>query len=219
MKKNIIVGLALFGLFGTIAYLGYSKYLEITKSTSNPLQAIPTNAAIILKSDNWRKSWSELEESAIWKQISKNDKWQNIKNNIANTQNTIERSEILKKILAKQVVYLSIHGTTHDFDVLLSTTFNVDNSLDLLKTHFLTQKQNSKEYDGVILYELENGWNFCIHDGIVFFGSSHLLVENSIRQLNNKLSLLNNSAFTKVQQTESTFTNAHIYLNYAEFSK
>ena len=79
MKKKIIVGLALFGLFGTIAYLGYSKYLEITKSTANPLQAIPTNAAIIVKCDNWRKSWSELEESAIWKQISKNDKWEHIK--------------------------------------------------------------------------------------------------------------------------------------------
>ena len=33
------------------------------------------------------------------------------------------------------------------------------------------------------------------------------------------MSLLNNPAFTKVQQTESTFTNAHLYLNYTEFSK
>ena len=62
MKKKIIVGLALFGLIGTIAYLGYSKYTEITKSTANPLQAIPTNAAIIVKSDNWLKSWNELED-------------------------------------------------------------------------------------------------------------------------------------------------------------
>ena len=99
MKKKIVVGLALFGLIGTIAYLGYSKYMEITKSTANPLQAIPTNAAIIVKSDNWRKSWSELEASAIWQQISKNDKWQHIKSNIANTQKTIETSENLKKLL------------------------------------------------------------------------------------------------------------------------
>ena len=76
MKKKIVVSLALFVIIATIAFLGYSKYMEITKSTANPLQAIPTNAAIILKSDNWRKSWSELEASAIWQQISKNDKWQ-----------------------------------------------------------------------------------------------------------------------------------------------
>ena len=219
MKKKIVVGLALFGLIGAIAFLGHSKYMEITKSTADPLQAIPTNAAIILKSDNWRKSWSELEASAIWQQISKNDKWQHIKNNITNKQSIIEKSEGLKKLLAKQVVYLSIHSTTQDFDVLLSTAFPGDNPLDLLKTYFLTQKLNSKEYDGVVLYELENGWNFCIHQDIVFFSSSHLLIENSIRQLNNKLSLLNNPTFIRAQQTESTFANAHLYLNYTELSK
>ena len=90
MKKKIVVGLALFGLIGTIAYLGYSKYMEIAKSIANPLQAIPTNAAIIVKSDNWRKSWIELEASAIWQQISKNDKWEHIKSNIAKAQKTIE---------------------------------------------------------------------------------------------------------------------------------
>ena len=219
MKKKLVVGLTLFGLIGIIAYLGYSKYMEFIKKTANPLQAIPTNAAVIVKSDNWRKSWSELEASAIWQQISKNDKWKNIKSDIANTQNTIETSENLKKLLAKQVVYLSIHSTTQDFDILISTAFARENPLDLLKTHFLTQKLNSKNYDGVVLYELENGWSFCIHQGIVFFGSSHLLVENSIRQLNNKLSLLNDPIFTKVQQTESTFANTHLYLNYTEFSK
>ena len=219
MKKKIIIGLALFGLIGTIAYLGYSEYMAIKKTIANPLQAIPTNAAVIVKSDDWRKSWSELEASAIWQQISKNDKWKHIKSDIANTKKTIEKSEGLKKLITKQVVYLSIHSTTQDFDVLISTAFARENSLDLLKKTFLTEKLNSKDYDGVILYELENGWSFCIHQDIVFFGSSQLLVENSIRQLNNKLSLLNDPAFTKVQQTESTFANTHLYLNYSEFSK
>ena len=36
---------------------------------------------------------------------------------------TIETSENLKKLLTKQVVYLSIHSTTQGFDILLSTTF------------------------------------------------------------------------------------------------
>ena len=100
MKKKLVVGLTLFGLIGIIAYLGYSKYMEITKSTANPLQAIPNNAAVIVKSDNWRKSWSELEACAIWQQISKNDKWQYLKSDIANTQNIIETSEDLKKLLS-----------------------------------------------------------------------------------------------------------------------
>ena len=219
MKRKIAVNISLIGLVGAIVFLGYTKYIEFTKSMANPLNAIPTNAAIIIKTDNWLKSWSELEASDIWQQISKNDKWKNIKNEITNTKKTIEASEVLNKILDNQVVYLSIHSTTQGFDILLSTAFQGENPLDLLKTHFISQKLNSKDYDGVDLFELENGWNLCIHKGIVFFSSSHLLVENSIRQLNNKLSLLNSPTFNRVRQTESTFANAHIYLNYHEFSK
>ena len=61
MKNKIIVGLALFGLIGTIAYLGYTKYTEITKSIANPLQAIPTNAAIIVKAIIGLKKLNELK--------------------------------------------------------------------------------------------------------------------------------------------------------------
>ena len=169
MKRKIAVNISLIGLVGAIVFLGYTKYIEFTKSMANPLNAIPTNAAIIIKTDHWRKSWSELEASAIWQQISKNDKWINIKNEITNTKKTIEASKVLNNLLDNQVVYLSIHSTTQDFDVLISTAFPGENPLDLLKTHFISQKINSKDYDGVDLFELENGWNLCIHKGIVFF--------------------------------------------------
>ena len=80
MKKKIAVSISLLVLVGAIVFFGYTKYIEITKSMANPLNAIPTNAAIIIKTDHWLKSWSELEASDIWQQISKNDKWKNIKN-------------------------------------------------------------------------------------------------------------------------------------------
>ena len=58
------------------------------------------------------------------------------------------------------------------------------------------------------LFTLDNGWSFCVHQGIIFFASTHLIVENSIRQLNNSLSLLDDKSFVKVQETETAlFTN------------
>ena len=44
------------------------------------------------------------------------------------------------------------------------------------------------------------------------FASTHLLVENSIRQLNNSLSLLDDKSFVKVQETESNFSQTHVLL-------
>ena len=49
--------------------------------------------------------------------------------------------------------------------------------------------------------------------------SSTLLIEDGIRQLNNKISLLDNISFKKVQNTKSTFARAHIYINYENLSK
>ena len=50
------------------------------------------------------------------------------------------------------------------------------------------------------------------------FASTHLLVENSIRQLNNSLSLIDDKSFVKVQETESNFSQTHVYLNYKNLS-
>ena len=49
--------------------------------------------------------------------------------------------------------------------------------------------------------------------------SSSLLTEDGIRQLNNEISLLDNTEFKKVQTTKSTFAGAHIYINYSSLSK
>ena len=77
----------------------------------------------------------------------------------------------------------------------------------------------SREYDGVKVYELDNNWNLCHHKDILFMSSSSLLIEDGIRQLNNEISLLDNTEFTKVQSTKSTFAGAHIYTNYSNLSK
>ena len=66
----------------------------------------------------------------------------------------------------------------------------------------------SREYDGVKVYELDNNWNLCHHKDILFMSSSSLLIEDGIRQLNNEISLLDNTEFTKVQSTKSTFAGA-----------
>lgn len=220
MTKKIIIALALIGLVSTIGFLGYSKYVELSTTKANALQAIPTNAALIIKSENWTKSWSELENSALWKQITKGEKWGALKVDLNKTERTILQSESLKKLLKKQEVYLSLHSSTQDYDLLLASSFSTPDVLQLLTKNFIKEDLINREYDGVSIYQLANSnWSFCIHHGIVFFSSSPLLVEHSIRQLNNKLSLLENLSFQKVQKTESNFADAHIYINYTELSK
>lgn len=220
MQKKIAITLSLAILLVAIGLLAYWKYIELSGTKANALHAVPTNAAIIIKSNEWSSNWNELESSALWKKISEGEKWQNLRHQIENIQEIIKQSESLKKLLQKQEVYLSLHAATKDYDLLLATSFQTTEVLSLLKNHFINSKLSERSYDGVSIYQLSDShWSFSIHQGIVFFSTSPLLVEHSIRQLNNQLSLLNNPSFRKVQKTESTFADAHFYINYAQLAK
>ena len=141
-----------------------------------------------------------------------------LKTKIYKTKKTIEKSDELKKIFDKQLLYISLHSSTQNFDILFASTLSTKTPLKLLENNFLNQEYSRKKYDNETIYALDNGWSFCVHQGIIFFASTHLLVENSIRQLNNSLSLLDDKSFVKVQETESNFSQTHVYLNYKNLS-
>jgi hypothetical protein len=218
MKKKIILSVSLICLLSLIAILAVTKYNDLSNTQKNPIKAIPTNASVIIKSDDWRKSWDEIEASDIWQKISSTEHWQTLKTKIDKTKKTIEKSDELKKIFDKQLLYISLHSSTQNFDILFASTLSTKTPLKLLENNFLNQEYSRKKYDNETIYTLDNGWSFCIHQGIIFFASTHLLVENSIRQLNNSLSLLDDQSFVKVQETESNFSQTHVYLNYKNFS-
>ena len=213
MKKKIILSVSLICLLSLIAILAVTKYNDLSNTQKNPIKAIPTNASVIIKSDDWRKSWDEIEASDIWQKISSTEHWQTLKTKIDKTKKTIEKSDELKKIFDKQLLYISLHSSTQNFDILFASTLSTKTPLKLLENNFLNQEYSRKKYDNETIYTLDNGWSFCIHQGIIFFASTHLLVENSIRQLNNSLSLLDDQSFVKVQETESNFSQTHIYVN------
>jgi hypothetical protein len=220
MIKKISIGLLIAALIGLISYLGYNKYQSMSSPQANAIQAIPTNAALIIKSKQWSKTWDDLEKASIWQQLRQSEDWTSIEEKLGQTQASIQQSEELQKLLDNQTVYLSVHAATQDYHLLLATAFRTTNVIELLKQHFIQSRMSTREYDGVTIYQLEESpWSLCVHQGTLFASTSPLLVEHSIRQLNNQHSLLDIVAFDKVQQTESTFADAHLYVNYPELAK
>ena len=53
-------------LISIILLIGYKSYKQVTKNTENPLNIIPTNAAVILQCNNAKKLYSNLNSSDIW---------------------------------------------------------------------------------------------------------------------------------------------------------
>ena len=136
MKKKIILAVSLICLLSLIAILAITKYKDLSSTQKNPIKAIPTNASVIIKSDDWRKSWDEIEASDIWQKISSTEHWETLKTNIYKTKKNIEKSDELKKIFDKQLLYISLHSSTQNFDILFASTLSTKTPLKLIENNF-----------------------------------------------------------------------------------
>ena len=197
----------------------YQKYQELNKQTTDAIQSIPINAALIIESENWSSTLNKLENTTLWKTISNSEDWSEIKKTIESISLKFQAYDKLKHFIDNQKLYLSFHHSTNDFYIFLSTTCNAEELKLIEMNDTLIGSFKTREYDGVKIYELDNNWNLCHHKDILFMSSSSLLIEDGIRQLNNEISLLDNTEFTKVQSTKSTFAGVHIYTNYSNLSK
>ena len=216
-KSTVVLILSL--LVGIIFFLLYKKYQELNEQTTDAIQSIPISAAVIVETDNWNSSLNEIENTTIWNTISNSNNWIEIKKTIEHLSSKVQNSEELNHFINNQKLYLSLHHSTNDFYIFISTACTAE-ELKLIETNdSLIGNFKSREYDGVKVFELENNWNLCHHKDILFMSSSSLLIEDGIRQLNNEISLLDNSEFIKVQSTKSTFAGEHIYINDANLSK
>ena len=216
-KSTVVLILSL--LVGIIFFLLYKKYQELNEQTTDAIQSIPISTAVIVETDNWNSSLNEIENTTIWNTISNSNNWIEIKKTIEQLSSKVQNSEELIHFINNQKLYLSLHHSTNDFYIFISTACTAE-ELKLIETNdSLIGNFKSREYDGVKVFELENNLNLCHHKDILFMSSSSLLIEDGIRQLNNEISLLDNSEFIKVQSTKSTFAGEHIYINYANLSK
>lgn len=200
-----------------IGGLGYKKYLEIKKSNFEAIQSIPNNASIIIKTANWKESWNTLEKSNIWKQISEIEKFKNVKNSINNLSVELDTNIILKEIFADNPFYISLHHEEQDYSPFLALMLEQEQK-PYFFNYFFKEKVDSRFYEDVEIFKLENNWNIAYQENIIFLSTSPILVEQSIRQLKNELSLINNESFSKVKSTESSFADMHVYINYKQLA-
>ncbi|MBH83639.1 MAG: hypothetical protein CMP70_03070 [Flavobacteriales bacterium] len=218
LNKSIVV-LTLSLLVGIIFFSLFQKYQELNRKNVDAIQSIPISAAIVIESENWNSSLQELEKTTIWKSITNSEDWSKIFKSIQSLSQKFLASQELKHFINNKKLYLSIHHSTNDFYIFLSTSCNIKDFQSIKMADSLIENFRTRQYDEVEIFEFDNNWNICHHNNILFMSSSSLLIEDGIRQLNNEVSLLDNSKFKKIQSTKSTFAKTHIYTNYANLAK
>ena len=206
-------------------------FTKISTPVSKAIIAIPSDAAIIIESDDFPSAWSALKSvSVFWNKLTEIDLVKQINKRTTYLDSLFSKEGELAQLVKGQATFISLHLTgVHNYDYLFLVSLkNTHQMLDFnqrIKALVGDNTINKRSYDKVDIFEIstEMGeFNYSISKGIFLGSFSPLLIEDAIRQMNASSSLINkpeNKGFELVHNTAGTDATCHFYINYSRFPK
>ncbi|MBI9061189.1 MAG: DUF3352 domain-containing protein [Marinilabiliaceae bacterium] len=198
---------------------------------NEPLKAIPTDAALIVKTESLKNVYDLLHDDVDFKAELR------CLDIIKNALEIVEKIDSLPEFhtdvlheLGDHPFYMSLHpqGKDNVKALFLSEFPNKSKELEFRNylqhlgeiKYFLSERK----YNTITVYTLkekesQKSFSIVIHQGILLGSSSHLLVESAIRQVQSAQSLLNDSYFSQVKKTASATALLNIYINFSNAPK
>lgn len=223
----ILIVIAAIILISAIFLINRVKRYE----NNEPLKAIPTDAALIVKTESLKKVYELLNEDVDFNlELLHFDVVKNALELVEKVDSLPEFNTDVLHELGGRPFYMSLHPQGKDNVKALFLSEFPNKSKELEFRNFLQRLgENSyylseRKYNTIKVYSLkekdsQKSFSIVIHQGIVLGSSSHLLVESAIRQLQSAQSILNEPNFSQVKKTASTTALLNIYINFSNTPK
>ena len=223
MKKFIIIIIVL--VFGVGIVAGYFYFNKPEKVLTSTINAIPTDATLILEISNLDDFSSQLNtNSDYWNALSSVGIFKELKSELIYLDSTFNKFDDLRNNYLKRSVLVSAHPSGKnnvDFLFVVQNKLNAD--IKLIKKVFGLKVSDISisAYDNTNIYTLKNidKLSFTYLSGVVIFSKSKMLLEKAIRHINAGVSVLDNPIYKQIALTAGANVDANIYLNVNEISK
>lgn len=226
-KLFIWIILVLFIAIVIVAYLALKgKNIEV----ANTMQAVPVDASLIITSHDPQKDIRIiLEENDMWNELISFSSINQLNSQLLKIDSTIRENPQVYDIYRKQKITLSFHQIgKNKFDYIIYVPlFHLNNERYIIQ--FIEQEAgvkgmiNSRKYAGTKIYDVKSAENtplnfsFTFSQGLFIASHSGILVEEAIRQLEQKSNINTQSQFIRVAGTAGQNVEANIYINYKGF--
>lgn len=199
-----------------ILFIGYNSYKQASESTENPLNIIPTNAAVILQCNNANELHQELNNADIWRHLRNISLIDSINNQTQVISQFYSQNALIFK---NNTLFISFHKVgANNSGILFSSNFerqaiSSNSDINTLLGSSITQQS----YNNQAIYELKhNGITLFVSfkGDIVFFSENKMLVEDAIRASEAEEKLTLNPSFAKAHKTISSSANINLFYNY-----
>jgi len=228
VTKKIILGLFILFL-GVIFFVGYDFYKNAKTPLSNNLfNVVPPNAAIIYQLQSFEQTFQKLKSTnIIWEELINNTQQIKLINSRLNYLDSIfKKPEITQLFLAHPIV-ASLHlsgANGFNFVFYTSPKFNVS-EIDFIQTlkNSLNVNPTSRNYNGVNIYSLalknHDNLYFAYYKETFAFSFSPVLLEEVVRQIDAKNSLMDQKSFIKILSTSGIAQDGNLFINQQYFPK
>ncbi len=227
MTKRILLSLFIL-LMAAVSIIAYNFYKNVQQPVNKTsFEAIPQNAALILKETNFNALYNKLSTTnIIWEDLITNTEIaQQTNTNLHYLDSLI--SGPFKPLFIDKPIITSLHlSGANDFGFI----FYIPISDDLTEKKLIQKIKNvtrknpeARKYDGATIHTLPtNGSSkisIVVYRNTLAFSYSTSLIEDVVRQLNTETSLINDANFAKMIANSGHSEDGNLFINNKYFSK
>lgn len=195
---------------------------------TDPLSAIPHDAALILKSNQPLKTWDKLSTTNImWEELMLIPHINILDNQFSVIDTLIVQYPEIKDYLASQGFFMSLHpNESSEFDILFA--FGIPNIIAPEKAEGLLHelagnRTKEKLYKEIFLHytseEEQMQVAYAFVNNVLVVSSSIKMVEKAIDQSLSGTSITENPSFQKCYDSRGTKEEANVLISYRNISK
>lgn len=223
--KKLLIGLVL--LLILLAGGGYFWYTQQgPKIKSEPISAIPTNAALVLNYPDINSLWDVFEEQDYYESVFPIAELDRFFSRNLLIDSIIRYDPELKKLFGSSNVWSSYHLSDSDSLSVLYVIQPSSNDLKMLSklnTAFggsgIVSGMRFGENEGMKLVVSEPYFSLYITlaNGLLIAASTESLLNEAILQLNSEKGLMQDEAFAKASKAAGKNVEANLFINYRSF--
>ena len=226
------------GLFAGVLFLaliiiiGFISIQRKSKSLSNPLKAIPMDAALVMQINDFHSLDEKLiGKNEVFASLSVLDPINDLIENISYIDSLTLQISDFGEIIYNSKIFVSGHyigGRKADFLFVIQQVLNenLKQGIDVLsEISGQDLKRTERKYEGKSIYHLntesakgELSYYIAEIEGNILISRSVILIENSIRQYSLPKSLLNDDEFVNTVSTAGKSKDANLYIDLRRFS-
>jgi len=223
-RRIILLGLLSLSVivFSIIGYLS----LKNSPIPISALDAVGPKVSAVLRINDYNSAYERLMlNNLMWQALSKDERVAEINLKILLFDSLLKSSEKIVELLDEMkitVAYYKSGNGMHDHTFIVPLSRVGEDELQACFLSISSQIEHYSEFEESNIYEVElsmgnfNPLFFTYTQGLLIASFKPDLVEDGIRILHNKNSIMTNVQFSRVEKTTGNFSYWNLFVNYQE---